>query len=155
MIYDDNTDHLGRKFPSEESMCKYWGILPITYQIRILNGWSVKRALTTPEAVPATDHLGHIFPSERSMCRNWHIPHSVYQERIKQGFTVEQALTTPPPFQPKKLDDRVRLLSKLDNGDYKVCVLVPKEEVWTQEQVDAYKESIKKRKRKRRKKCTM
>ena len=47
------TDHTGRQFPSKGAMCKAWGIAQglVCNRVRC-NGWSLKRALTTPVRHP-------------------------------------------------------------------------------------------------------
>lgn len=41
-------DHLGKIYPSIQTMCKAWGINGWTFSIRLNKGWSIEKALTTP-----------------------------------------------------------------------------------------------------------
>ena len=93
-------DHLGNKFESVATMCRFWGIDRRTYQARIKLGWSVERALTTPvgeneKGKTVTDHLGNEFKSIEAMCKFWNIKRNIYVKRIRRGWSVEDALTTP------------------------------------------------------------
>lgn len=104
IVYPDTSkivkDHLGNEFPSENEMCKFWGIARSTYRLHIREGWSIERALTTKKKnikickTPQTDHLGQKFPSLSAMCQHWNISRTLYSSRIKQGWSIEKALTT-------------------------------------------------------------
>lgn len=47
------TDHTGREFKSQRAMCKHYKITPAAFRRRIVDGWSLKRALVTPVKVIA------------------------------------------------------------------------------------------------------
>lgn len=104
IVYPENTipaeDHLGNKFPSENEMCKFWGIPRTTYRLHIKQGWSVEKALTTKKRdikivkQPCVDHEGNEFSSINDMCKHWNITRQLYSSRIKLGWSVEKALTT-------------------------------------------------------------
>ena len=41
-------DHLGNEFATRAAMCRYWGISYFAFVFRMINGWELERALTTP-----------------------------------------------------------------------------------------------------------
>lgn len=94
------TDHEGNEFASVSDLCKYWGIGRSTYNARRKNGWSVKKALTTPckkinsmEKQEWTDHLGNKFESLNAMCKAHGVTHHTFRTRMqKLGWSLEEAL---------------------------------------------------------------
>lgn len=88
------TDPLGKTFPSESAMCKFWGVNPDTFRQRLASGKSLKEALEKPteHCKPVTDHLGNVFPSERAMCRFWGIHPYTFSCRLKSGMCLKEAL---------------------------------------------------------------
>ena len=94
-------DHLGNEFPSENAMCKHYGINYITFYKRMTEKHiSLKNALTTPVEKnyngACKDHLGNEFPSETAMCEHYNIKYYTFKRRIdKQHMSLKDALTTP------------------------------------------------------------
>lgn len=96
------TDHTGRIFPSQKTMCEAWGIPIYTYQSRIKRGWSVEEALTgksnyTAHGKPCTDHLGHEFPSKKEMCEHWGVTLTTFLGRRSRGMSLKEALEGREP----------------------------------------------------------
>ena len=93
-------DHKGNEFASVSDLCKHWGIGRSTYNARIKNGWSMKKALTTPcakinsmEKQEWTDHLGNKFESLNAMCKAHDVTHHTFRTRIQHlGWSLEDAL---------------------------------------------------------------
>ena len=101
------TDHTGRTFKSISAMCRHWKIKLSTYRERRKRGWSIERALTTPEkeigvkSKPCTDHLGKPYPSKNAMCHAYGTNRYAYESRLALGWTQEQALTGGPVISAK------------------------------------------------------
>lgn len=88
------TDHVGNKFPSIAAMCEHWGADSYICRSRINSGWSIEKALTTPDNLRAcVDHLGNEFHSKAAMCKHYNIDRTTYNGRIANGWSVEEALT--------------------------------------------------------------
>lgn len=92
-------DHLGNTYQSKSVMAEQWGISYVALRQRLKQGWTLEKALTTPECarVPrsrvVTDHLGNEFKSNAEMCRYWGISLSAFSYRIKHGMSLELTLT--------------------------------------------------------------
>ena len=103
-------DHLGKVYESVSDMCRHYKINIGALKGRLLAGWSLEKALTSPvkdvntEARKSEDHLGNRYNSIASMCKSYGLNTDTYEYRIKEGWTVEQALTIP--VRPKKKYNR-------------------------------------------------
>lgn len=96
-------DHLGNKFFSVLDMCKYWGITPSLYRLRLRNQ---KKNNTTLKDIlerrphdyykRRTDHLGNNFRSLHFMCQHYGISDEIFKYRFYvKKWSLEQSLTTP------------------------------------------------------------
>lgn len=110
---DSCLDHLGNRYDSVSKMCAAYNIAKSCYKKRIINGWSIKDALTIPsgnrnpsnklwtlKGSPASksckDHKGNDYPSFTAMCKAYDMPKSTVEARInKHGWSLEDALTIP------------------------------------------------------------
>lgn len=106
------TDHTGQSYKSISSMCKAWNMTRTTYNARIKNGWSVEKALTTPQKEVNikkqkwTDHNGVEYASLNQMCNAYGITHHTFSTRInKLGWDLEKALTMPNVIYAKECTD--------------------------------------------------
>ena len=95
-------DHLGNKYDSCEEMCAAYGINNTDYYRRIRAGWSIEKALTTPDdefiqmgKKQCVDHLGNIWPSQTAMCKHYGVTKMQIRSRIELGWTLEEILTHP------------------------------------------------------------
>lgn len=93
-------DHFGNEFESVTALCKHYNISVQAYKNRLKKGWSLQKALETPNAkyLPEeqrTDHLGNIYESIKAMANHYGLELDTYKRRIKNGWNVEKALTTP------------------------------------------------------------
>ena len=91
-------DHNGKKFKTVKDMCKYHNVKYCTFRGRILNGWSVKSALTNPiksSNKESIDHLGNVYDKKLDMCAAYGISLSLFNCRINKGWSIKDALTKP------------------------------------------------------------
>lgn len=84
-------DHTGRKFQSLTDMCREYGVSKTTYRGRMALGWSIEKALTTPEgrnkkAVTSAD--GVATPSLRAMQGFY----GLSRDRRRQTFASKDAI---------------------------------------------------------------
>ena len=90
-------DHLGNEFPSQNAMCRYYGISKDLLQSRLDLGWTLKDILTNPEVInpcqEVTDPFGNTHPSIKDMCEAHGISYATYNGRRKQGYSMLEALT--------------------------------------------------------------
>jgi hypothetical protein len=92
------TDHKGNDFPSLNAMCEAYGITHHTFHTRVTKlGWSVEKALTTPNIINATecsDNMGHTFPSLTDMCHYYGIPPYRLQGKTLTEEKLQTCLTS-------------------------------------------------------------
>ena len=93
-------DHLGNKYASITDMCKHYNISVQAYKNRLKKGWSLQKALETPNAklLPEsqrTDHLGNVYETVKAMANHYGLALDTYNRRIKKGWSIEKALTEP------------------------------------------------------------
>lgn len=91
-------DHRGNKYPSIKAMCKAYGIRDATWRSRRRAGWSVERALETPEypkSIPARDADGNCYKSIKAMAEAYGLPRSTLNARLNRGMALEMALKAP------------------------------------------------------------
>lgn len=80
------TDHLGRKYPSKNAMCRAWNVTRYCYESRLDLGWTQAQALTAPMSInakPCTDHAGREFPASTYMALYLGFPKYAFQGRAK------------------------------------------------------------------------
>lgn len=100
-------DHLGVTYNTSADMCRHYNITKTGLAHRLLRGYSLEKALTTPtkpssiQAKAVKDHLGNNYKSITAMCKHYNITRSAYNNRIKNGWNLEKVLTTPLTFQRK------------------------------------------------------
>lgn len=105
-------DHLGNEFLSKNSMCKAYHISSTTLRKRLLSGFTLEEALTTPlkqsynmpsgsKKRQCSDYLGNRFKNESEMCRYYGIKYVTYKRRLKCGWPKERL------FDPVDKDDNV------------------------------------------------
>lgn len=101
------TDHLGNTFPSQNAMCRHYGITKDLLQSRLKLGWNLQQILEHPAVIDpckqVTDPDGKTYASIKEMCNAYHISYATYRGRIQQGYTMAEAL------------------SKTTNNTYQVC----------------------------------
>ena len=96
-------DYQGNRFDSFKKMAKAYGKPTSQLRARLILGWDLKRALTTPFRKCKThkyhneyiDHLGNKYKTLKMMLRKYKIRTQLYQWRIQHGWSIERALTTP------------------------------------------------------------
>lgn len=88
-------DHLGQDYPSQNKMCKKYGISSSLYSWRIKNKWSIEAALTTSQDDKniTYDHLGKKYETQKKMCEKYQISENTYRYRRSRGLSVGDALT--------------------------------------------------------------
>ena len=96
-------DHLGHKYPSLASMCRYWDISYAKYKRRRQQGYTIEESLTGSNkkrsnglefnSRTAIDHNGKIYSNKTEMCSSYGISLDVYNYRIRNGYTLKQTLT--------------------------------------------------------------
>lgn len=85
-------DHLGNEFPSQNAMCRHYGITRHILTGRLNLGWSLEDALTKPNIIASTivkDYKNNQFPSLRDMAHYYHI-----SERKLQGQNYDETRLT-------------------------------------------------------------
>lgn len=101
-LYKDGKilDHLGHEFSSCREMFDFWDVSSMTFWVRIKNGWSLEKALTSRKSNMGKqnskvcyDHLGNMYPSKKAMCEHWGIPYDNYCARIRLGWSLEKSLS--------------------------------------------------------------
>lgn len=80
-------DHLGRKYRSAEKMCEAYGIDEYLFRYRCSSGWTVEKALTTPEE-KVKDHLGNEYSTVKEMCEKYGITQRSYYKNITLGHPL-------------------------------------------------------------------
>ena len=97
-------DHLGKKYPSINAMCRAWGITKTTLRARLELGWTLEEILTNPEnnshLIKCRDHMGNEFPSQNAMLAHWGVSYVTYKHRLKHGFDLEHALSSRRTWRP-------------------------------------------------------
>lgn len=89
-------DHLGNEFDSITAMCKYYGVNPTTFSIRLKYGVGLQEALGAPyNRKQVVDHQGNRFNSITDMCRHWGISLSMYYGRLNKNWSLRDTLETP------------------------------------------------------------
>ncbi len=97
-------DHTGKVYPTKTAMAKAYGISDKLLYVRLIEGWDLESALTTPvgQGRPVNpekykDHKGNGFPSLKAMAEAHGIPYRILTRRLAAGFSMEEALTPPVP----------------------------------------------------------
>ena len=95
-------DHLGNKFKTKRDMYRHWNISESVVNGRLRNGWSLQKALETPEktlnsrtAHIIKDHLGNEFSTKKDMAKHWNIEYNIVLQRLENGWSLKDALETP------------------------------------------------------------
>ena len=97
-------DHLGNRYNTFGEMCDHYNMPRETCRYRINQGWSLKKALTTPVKVLKPhitrnkiikDHLGNEFRSITEICKYYKISPQTFKNRLKLNWSIERALTQP------------------------------------------------------------
>lgn len=90
-------DHIGNEFPSQNAMCRHYGITKDLLRSRLDLGWTLEEILTNPEIISpnqtVTDPFGNTYESIKDMCSAYEISYSTYSGRRKQGYSMADALT--------------------------------------------------------------
>ena len=74
------------------------GLKLITVKRRLMRGWGVEKALTTPtriKGVEITDHKGNTFASIKELCAFHHFSEKLFRHRRFAGWSIERTLTEP------------------------------------------------------------
>lgn len=74
------------------------GLKLVTVRKRILRGWSIEKALSTPsqpKEVVITDHKGNSFSSIKELCKAYHFSEKLFRHRRYAGWSVKRILTEP------------------------------------------------------------
>ena len=90
-------DHLGKCYNSEDEMAKAYGIEPSFFHARLIQGMSVKDALTKPKQERGTtvDHKGKEYPSFKAMCIAYDKDITIVKRRLSKGISLKEALESP------------------------------------------------------------
>ena len=84
-------DHEGREFASITAMCRFWKISRKLYMERIRQGWTVKRALTSPARRYRQLDIafeGRIFNSYRDLAAYLGINEATVRSRLWHGWAL-------------------------------------------------------------------
>lgn len=93
--YIECVDHLGRIFPSEKEMCRYWQIGYETYRGRLERGWTIEKALTTPTSIKKKRTFiidGVKYDNVSELCRAYNIERISFITHIKNGLSAKEAV---------------------------------------------------------------
>ena len=90
-------DHKGNEYPTLNSLCEAYGILPRLFYYRYRTcGWDLEKTLTTPApSHTVTDHLGNEYQNMDAMAKAYKIDKDALRHRLKSGWDTESALTLP------------------------------------------------------------
>jgi hypothetical protein len=105
-------DHCGNIYVSRAAMCEYYGLTVCAYTQRIMNGWTLEKALTTPlhkngknEISRVTDHHGNTYKNIAEMAKQYNINTDILTERLRRGWDTQKALKTPAARNRKEMTD--------------------------------------------------
>ena len=91
-------DHEGREFDSITAMCRFWKISRKLYMERIRQGWTVKRALTSPARRYRQLDIsfeGRIFNSYRELAAYLGINEATVRSRLWHGWALSDLRISP------------------------------------------------------------
>ena len=93
-------EYNGTLYPSQTEFVNRFAhesVTDWTFGARLKNGWSVKKALSTPSrTLGITDHTGVWHRSIKAMAKAWGLAYSTVQRRLYiYHWSVKKALTTP------------------------------------------------------------
>lgn len=90
-------DYEGNTFSSEEDMCIAHNVYLAEYQMRSLQGYSIKTCLTGEGLVgdePVMDYNRREFAHIPAMCRFHKVPINVYTRKVEEGCSLKECLTS-------------------------------------------------------------
>ena len=84
----------GKKFDSIRDAAKFYGVKDNTVRNRILNGWNIKKALTTKkmDLAKKIKFNGRTFSSIRKLAKFYKVSSGTLAGKISRGMTVKEAL---------------------------------------------------------------
>ena len=84
----------GKKFDSIRDAAKFYGVKDSTVRNRILNGWNIKKALTTKkmDLAKKIKFNGKTFSSIRKLAKFYKVSSGTLAGKISRGMTVKEAL---------------------------------------------------------------
>jgi len=83
-----------KKFKTIREACKFYGLNETTVRNRILNGWDIKKALTTKKIILAKKikFKGKNFSSIRNLARYYNVSSGTLARKIASGISIKKAL---------------------------------------------------------------
>ncbi|WP_425045350.1 hypothetical protein [Primorskyibacter sp. S87] len=146
-------DHLGTEYPSQKARAEAWGLPLDTAQARLRGGWTLERALTTPNkgtTAPVT-FRGENYAQKAHVFSKFGIHRSTVNGHERRGLSFEDAVeaaikSTRPPvsFRGEHYDSKTEVYTKFGISSEPVRLLMRSVNyTWEQACEEAIKRQVK------------